>query len=98
MEDFPNFKRFGALRDLGNTPEEAFAASHRDEIFKSIAESTRQQSLNDTKKHLKSNVPQKATKEPPVRMTKGELKEWRNLFPHKSDKEILEHYRKTKTN
>ena len=98
VEEFPNFKRFGALRDLGNTPEEAFAASHRDEIVKSVAESMRQQSLNDTKNHLKSNVPNKASKEAPIRMTKGELKEWRNLFPHKSDKEILEHYRKTKTN
>lgn len=98
VEEFPNFKRFGELRDMGNTPEEAFAASHRDEVRRSVAESTRQHSLNDTKNHLKSNVPKKANQEAPVRMTKGELKEWRNLFPHKSDKEILEHYRKTKTN
>ena len=98
VEKFPNFKRFGELRDAGNTPVEAFAATHANEIGKSIAESTRQQSLNDTKNHLKSNVPKKAKQDAPVRMTKGELEQWRNLFPHMTDKQILAHYRKTKTN
>lgn len=98
VEQFPNFKRFGELRDAGNTPEEAFAASHRDEVRQSVAESTRQQSLNDTKNHLKSNVPKKAKQEAPIRMTKKEMDEWKNLFPHKTEKEILEHYRKTRIN
>ena len=98
VEEFPNFKRFGELRDAGNTPEEAFAASHRDEVRQSVAEATRQQSLNDTKNHLKSNVPKKAKQDTRIRMTKKEMDEWKNLFPHKSEKEILEHYRKTKIN
>ena len=94
VEEFPNFKRFGELRDKGNTPEEAFAATHSKELAESVAKATRQTSLNDTKSHLKSNVPKKSGGES-ITMPRKTLIEWRDLFPHMTDKQIIAHYKKT---
>lgn len=94
--EFPNFKRFAELRDNGNTPTEAYDAAHPHAIRESAASATRQQSLNDTKKHLKSAVP-KGSKDNSVTMSKKELAECREMFPDLSDKEILALYRKTAT-
>lgn len=96
VEKFPNFKRFAELRDLGATPEEAYNASHPAQVRENASSAARQQSLNDTKKHLKSTVP-KGSKGESVSMTRKELAEWRELFPDKSDKEILGLYRRTAT-
>lgn len=93
--EFPNFKRFAELRDSGNTPTEAFDAAHPQAIRESAANATRQQSLNNTKNHLKSAVP-KGSKDNSVTMTKKDLLECREIFPDLSDKEILALYRKTK--
>lgn len=93
-EEFPNFKRFGELMDKGNTPAEAYIASHPDARAKAVADATRQQSLNDTKKHLRSNVPT-GTNTKTVTMPRAVLLEWRELFPGKSDREIAEIYKKT---
>lgn len=93
--EFPNFKRFAELRDSGNTPTEAFDAAHPQAIRESAASATRQQSLNNTKNHLRSAVP-KGSKDNSVTMTKKELSECRRMFPNLSDKEILALYRKTK--
>lgn len=94
-EQFPNFKRFGQLMDAGATPAEAYVASHPDSIKESAATSARQSSLNETKQHIRSSVPKGAKKEG-VHMPKGELAQWREMFPHKSDKEIIELYKETK--
>lgn len=96
VEKFPNFRRFAELRDLGATPVEAYNASHPAQVRENASSAARQQSLNDTKKHLKSTVP-KGSKGTGVSMTRQELSEWRELFPDKSDKEILGLYRRTAT-
>ena len=96
--DFPGFRRFAELRDKGVTPTEAYAASHRAETAaeasRRAADAVRQRSLNGTKKHLRSNVPQ-GVKGSGVRMSRSELDSWRELFPGKSDKEIVALYKKT---
>lgn len=93
-EEFPNFERFGRLVDAGATPVEAYIASHPDSVKESVASATKQQSLNGTKQHLKSAVPKGAKREA-LHMPKGKLEEWRELFPHKSDKELVALYKKT---
>ncbi len=93
-EEFPNFKRFGELVDAGNTPEEAYIASHPGSSAERVAAAVRQSSLNHTKDHLRSAVP-KGSKDNGPRMTRAELESWRDLFPGKSDKEIVALYKKT---
>ena len=96
VKDFPNFKEFGRLRDLGLSPKQAYIASHPDAVRQNVAAATRQQSLNDTKKHLKPAV-SKASRDNTITMTKKELAECRDLFPGMSDKEIMKLYRDTKS-
>ena len=96
VKDFPNFKEFGRLRDLGLSPKQAYIASHPDAVRQNVAAATRQQSLNDTKKHLKPAV-SKASRDNTITMTKRELAECRDLFPGMSDKEIMKLYRDTKS-
>lgn len=93
-EEFPNFKRFGELMDKGNTPAEAYIASHPNARADAVAAATRQRSLNDTKKHLRSNVPT-GTNAKTVTMPRSELLAWRDLFPGKSDQELAALYKKT---
>ena len=93
-EEFPNFKRFGELMDKGNTPAEAYIASHPDARAKAVAAATRQHDLNDTKKHLRSNVPT-GTNAKTVTMPRSVLREWKELFPHMSEREIAALYKKT---
>ena len=96
VKDFPNFKEFGRLRDLGLSPKQAYIASHPDAVRQNVAAATRQQSLNDTKKHLKSAV-SKSSRDNTITMTKRELAECRDLFPGMSDREIMKLYRDTKS-
>lgn len=96
VKDFPNFKEFARLRDLKLSPKQAYIASHPDSVRQNVAAATRQQSLNDTKKHLKSAV-SKSSRDNTITMTKRELAECRDLFPGMSDKEIMKLYRDTKT-
>lgn len=93
-EEFPNFKRFGELMDKGNTPTEAYIASHPDARAYAVAAATRRHDLNDTKKHLRSNVPT-GTNNRSVTMPRSVLLEWRELFPDKSDRELAALYKKT---
>lgn len=95
VEEFPNFKRFAYLCDHGNTPEEAYISAHREEYTEQVARAVRKSSLGGTKDHLKSAVP-KGVSGGSVTMTRAELKEWREMFPHMSDKEIVALYKKTK--
>lgn len=95
VRDFPHFEEFGRYRDAGLSPKKAFLASHEEEVRGSVASAVRQKSLNDTKNHLQSAVP-KSSKDDSVKMTRKELTEWRDIFPGKSDKEIMALYRKTK--
>lgn len=92
LTEIENLGKFGRFRDMGLSPKEAYAAANPDSMRRSVAAATKQQSLNDTKTHLKSAVPV-GSKDDGIVMTKGELAEWRDLFPNLSDKEISKLYR-----
>lgn len=89
-----NFARFGMLRDKGLSPKEAYAAANADSIKKNVATAVKQQSLNETKNHLQSAVP-KGSKDNSLKLPKSTLVEWRDLFPGKSDKEIIALYKQS---
>ena len=91
-----NFAEFGRLRDMGLSPKQAYAAANADGVRDSVAAAVKQQSLNETKQHLQSAVPKKA-KGDSITMTKSELAQWRDLFPDKSDKEIIALYKSSLT-
>ncbi|MBQ3015260.1 MAG: hypothetical protein IJD79_00610 [Clostridia bacterium] len=95
FEDIPNCKRFGELRDLGLSPKEAYTAANPDRAREDAASSARQQNINETKDHLRSNVP-KASKDNSVKISRAEMEECREMFPNLSDKEIIALYKKTK--
>lgn len=92
LTEIENLAKFGRFRDMGLSPKEAYAAANPDSMRRSVAAATKQQSLNDTKAHLKSAVPV-GSKDDGIVMSKRELAEWRDLFPHLSDKEISKLYR-----
>lgn len=94
LREIENLAKFGRFRDLGLSPKEAYAAANPDSVRKSVAAATKQQSLNETKAHLKSAVPA-GSKDEGIAISKKELKEWRDLFPNLSDKEISRLYRES---
>jgi hypothetical protein len=94
ISEIPNFKRFGECRDKGLSPKEAFSAANPDGIRDNVANATRRAALNDTKNHLKSNVP-KGAKDNALSIPKSELAEWREMFPGLSEKELRALYKKT---
>ena len=94
LREIENLAKFGRFRDLGLSPKEAYAAANPDSMRKSVAAATKQQSLNETKAHLKSAVPA-GSKDDGIAISKKELREWRDLFPNLSDKEISRLYRES---
>lgn len=94
LREIENLAKFGRFRDLGLSPKEAYAAANPDSVRKSVAAATKQQSLNETKAHLKSAVPA-GSKDDGITISKKELREWRDLFPNLSDKEISRLYRES---
>ena len=94
LREIENLAKFGRFRDLGLSPKEAYAAANPDGVRKSVAAATKQQSLNETKAHLKSAVPA-GSKDDGIAISKKELKEWRDLFPNLSDKEISRLYKES---
>ena len=94
LREIENLAKFGRFRDLGLSPKEAYAAANPDSVRKNVAAATKQQSLNETKAHLKSAVPA-GSKDDGIAISKKELREWRDLFPNLSDKEISKLYRES---
>lgn len=94
LREIENLAKFGRFRDLGLSPKEAYAAANPDSVRKNVAAATKQQSLNETKAHLKSAVPA-GSKDDGIAISKKELKEWRDLFPNLSDKEISKLYKES---
>lgn len=95
LEQIPNARRFAELRDIGVSAREAYVAANIDAHRDRIAKSVRQQSINATKSHLVSNVPI-ASKDTSVKISRSDMEQLRDLFPNKSDKEIIALYKKTK--
>ena len=95
FEGIPNCKRYAELRDKGLSVKEAYSAANPDGRREAIVNSVKQQTINASKSHLKSNVPI-ASKDTSVKITRGEMAQMRDLFPDKSDKELIALYKKTK--
>lgn len=94
LTEIDNLAKFGRFRDLGLSAKEAYAAANADGVRKSVAAATKQQSLNETKAHLKSAVPA-GSKDDGIAISQRELAEWRDLFPDLSDKEIRQLYKES---
>lgn len=95
LEQIPNARRFAELRDAGLTAREAYVAANINAQRDIIANSARQAATNASKDHLVSNVP-KASRDTSVKISRADMEQLRDLFPDKSDKEIIALYRKTK--
>lgn len=87
-------KKFGRFRDAGLSAKEAYAAANPDGIRTTVATAVKKKSLHESKSHLHTTVP-KGSKDTSVVMPKSELAKWRDLFPDKSDKEIISLYKST---
>lgn len=89
FSEMPNSKRYAELMATEKmTPVEAYLASHPRESRQGIVEATKQQSLNDTKRHLKSAVPNNGGSGDPAYISKSEMRRYREMFPEMSDTEI----------
>ncbi len=95
FEDIPNARRYAELRDLGLSVREAYNAANPEARRTAITNSVKQQAINASKSHLKSNVPI-ASKDTSVKISRAEMETMRDLFPDKSDKEIIALYKKTR--
>lgn len=87
-------KKFASFRDRGLSAKEAYAAANPDGIRTNIATAVKKQTMHESKSHLHSSVP-KGSKDNSIVMPESELKEWRELFPGKTDKEIRTLYKNT---
>lgn len=94
LEDIPNCLRYAQLRDMGLTVKEAYSAANPDGRREAVANAVKQQTINASKSHLKSNVPI-ASKDASVKISRAEMNQMREMFPEKSDKELIALYKKT---
>lgn len=88
--EFPNFEKFSKYRDLGLPPDEAYIAANPRAVMASVAGAAQQKArnLNNTKNHLRSNVPV-GSKDNSNTITKRQMAELRDIFPGMSDKDIV---------
>lgn len=89
--EFPAFRRFGELRDLGLSPVEAFRASHPNDVAAAVAATAK--ATADSKGHMTSVVP-KGAKDTTVSIPKDELEMYRDMYPEMSDKELTALYKR----
>ena len=90
-----NFAMFARLRDAGFSPAEAYSLANKDKAVQKAVDAAKQQARNDNKAHLKPTSGKSTSKGNTVTMTRKELQEWREMFPDKTDAEILKLYKKT---
>lgn len=94
FEDIPNCRRYAELRDMGLSVKEAYSAANPEGRREAVASAVKQQTINASKAHLKSNVPV-ASKDTNVKISRAEMNQMREMFPNKSDKELIALYKKT---
>ncbi len=82
ISELENPTRYGALRDLGLSPEEAYRATTK-----------RRAARHDNRAHLQSSVPRPATS-PQESISYNELMAAREIFGNISDAEIQRLYKK----
>ncbi len=93
ISKLPNFKRFGELRVLGLSADEAYSASHPNAIRANAVEGAKKSLLIGTKNHLHTSVP-KGARDDAITMPKSALAEMRELYPNLKDKEIEALYKR----
>ena len=89
LRKIDNAGRYGALRDMGLSVEEAFRATNHARIG---AQSTPVVRKADGKAHIKGDMPAHQATDG-FSMSAAEMRDARELFPGKSDKEIIALYR-----
>lgn len=96
IKDMPPdvLKEFAANRNLGLSAKKAYAAANVDGIRNSAAEAGKRKATNQSKAHLQSSNPKGGAKTGTYISAK-EMNAWRDMFPNKSDKEIIAIYKKT---
>lgn len=94
FDSFDDFVEFGRLRDAGISPKKAYLAVNGDKVRNSQAVAAQRKAASDGKKHITSVAPKKASDDNVI-MPKETLREWRDLFPGKSDKEIRALYKQS---
>lgn len=95
LENIPNCRRYAELRDMGLSVKEAYSAANPEGRREAVATAVKQKAINASKSHLKSNVPI-ASKDTSVKISRAEMNQMREMFPDKSDKELIALYKKTK--
>lgn len=91
IRDIPNFEIFAKARTAHLDAVQAFAAANPNYGRESGARSARQNSLNGTKDHLRSSKPAGNTET--VEIPDSEMRQYRELFPDKTDKQIRALYK-----
>lgn len=94
ISQMDKFKEFGALRDKGLSVKQAYFALNGNSIANVAEVAARQQSIKDSKKHLTTAAPKKS-KDTSISIPKESLAEWRELFPDKSNNELIRLYKNT---
>lgn len=94
FDDFDDFVEFGRLRDAGVSPKRAYLAVNGDKVRNQQAIAAQRKAASDGKKHITSVAPKKASDDNVV-MPKETLREWRDLFPGKTEKEIRALYKQS---
>lgn len=94
FDSFADFVQFGKLRDSGIAPKTAYLAVNGDKVRTKQAAAAQQKVAKGGKEHLTSTVTRKASGDNVV-MSKEELRQYRDLFPNLSDKEIKALYKET---
>lgn len=83
---------FCAARDAGFSAKKSYAAANIDDIITTSNKAGKKAAMHNSKAHLTSNVP-KMSKDTGAKLTRAELAEFREMFPDKSDAEIVKLYR-----
>lgn len=91
LRKIDNPGRYGAMRDMGLSPEEAFRATNHERIRAHTAAAERARA--DSKSHIRGDMPKKQGSADDFSLSAKEMREARELFPDKSDKEITALYR-----
>lgn len=96
LGELPNVSKFAHLMDdkvLNMTAVQAFETANPEIRAAKSAKAQHAARIVGTKEHLKSVVP-KAARDTGVNMTGSQMKEYRDMFPDLSDKEIRALYKK----
>ena len=98
IKDMPAevLKKFADYRNKGVPAKEAYAAANVDGIRAGVATSAKKSVKNDSKSHLRSSQPKGGRNNSGTYITQKEMNMWREMFPNKSDREIVALYKKTK--